>query len=152
MRNAALGRKVSEETKSKISATLCRKIQNGEIKAPFKSTKAKRRKDLNNIFFRSSLEANYARYLNLMKIKWEYEPEIFKLSSGKSYLIDWYLPEFGMYVETKGYMWDDDKEKIELFKKEHSDKHLKVLMQDSDEWKEIHKFGKENIKEWEVRN
>ena len=47
-----------------------------------------KREDLNNLFVRSSWEANYARYLNwlvgLGEIKsWEYEPEEFEFKTIK---------------------------------------------------------------------
>lgn len=53
--------------------------------------------------FRSRLEARWAVFFDALDIKWEYEPEGFKLSDGTYYLPDFYLPTFssGMYCEVK---------------------------------------------------
>lgn len=106
------------------------------------------RKDLGHLC-RSNPEANYCRYLDKLKIKYIYEPKGFRLSNGRLYFPDFYLPEFDMYVEFKGYMSPKAKEKIELFKKDYNDLYLKVIMQDSDEWKQIEKFGIQLISNWE---
>ena len=62
--------------------------------------KAGVRKDL-KLYFRSTWEANFVRICNLLDIKWEYEPRRFYLDDC-SYLPDFYLPEFKLWVEVKG--------------------------------------------------
>ena len=75
-----------------------------------------RRPDLKNLFFRSSYEANYARWLNLLinngEIKtWDFEPETFEFKSIKKG-VRFYTPDFRIifgdthteYHEVKG--WD----------------------------------------------
>lgn len=53
--------------------------------------------------FRSRLEARWAIFLDELGIKWEYELEGYKLSTGEWYLPDFWLPDFnrGMHVEVK---------------------------------------------------
>lgn len=53
--------------------------------------------------FRSRLEARWAVFFDSLKIKWEYEPQGYKLSSGDCYLPDFFLPAFngGLFVEVK---------------------------------------------------
>jgi hypothetical protein len=56
--------------------------------------------------FRSRLEARWAMFFDIVGIKWEYEPQGYKLSSGECYLPDFWLPGFndkdrGTYVEVK---------------------------------------------------
>lgn len=56
--------------------------------------------------FRSRLEARWAMFFDALGIKWEYEPEGYKLSNGECYLPDFWLPGFndkekGTYVEVK---------------------------------------------------
>lgn len=56
--------------------------------------------------FRSRLEARWALFFDQVGIKWEYEPEGYKLSNGECYLPDFWLPGFndkekGTYVEAK---------------------------------------------------
>lgn len=50
--------------------------------------------------FRSRLEARWASYLTICRIRWEYEPEGFQLDSGW-YLPDFLLPDLGIIVEVK---------------------------------------------------
>ena len=58
------------------------------------------REDL-GLKFRSSWEANYARYLNYRGIEWKYEEEYFETLYGK-YTPDFYLPREDKYIEVKG--------------------------------------------------
>jgi hypothetical protein len=56
--------------------------------------------------FRSRLEARWAMFFDAIGVKWEYEPEGYKLSDGECYLPDFWLPGFndkenGTYVEVK---------------------------------------------------
>lgn len=55
----------------------------------------------NGSLFRSRLEARWAVFFNELGIKYEYEPEGFKLSTGKLYLPDFYIPYQGWWVEIK---------------------------------------------------
>ena len=63
------------------------------------------RKDLNpNYFFKSSLEADYARYCDAIGKKYIYEHKTFKVDYGnktKIYTPDFYHPDEDKYVETK---------------------------------------------------
>ena len=52
--------------------------------------------------FRSRLEAKWAVFFDAMGIVFDYEPEGFEFD-GTRYLPDFYLPEFGVYVEIKPY-------------------------------------------------
>lgn len=56
----------------------------------------------NGYKFRSRLEARWAVFFDVGKIKYEYEPEGFELPNGQKYLPDFYLPKFEAYVEVKG--------------------------------------------------
>jgi hypothetical protein len=51
--------------------------------------------------FRSRLEARWAIFFDMARIKWEYEFEGYKLNDGTSYLPDFYLPESKTFVEIK---------------------------------------------------
>lgn len=56
--------------------------------------------------FRSRLEARWAVYLDKCGIKWEHEPEGFKLESGEWYLPDFYLPGEDAWLEVKSdHLW-----------------------------------------------
>lgn len=64
----------------------------------------------NGYRFRSRLEARWAVFFDEMGIKYEYEPQGYKLSNGKCYLPDFYLPESKCFVEIKhdGAITEDD--------------------------------------------
>lgn len=97
------------------------------------------REDLGNIFFRSSWEANYARFLNFKQEKWQYEYKTFELKDGRTYTPDFYLENEDVFVEVKGFWRDDAKEKFELFKLEYSEVKIKLIQE-----KEYKKLLKEN--------
>lgn len=90
-----------------------------------------RREDLNNVFFRSGWEANYARYLNFLKeqgeiAEWEYEPLTFVFHGEIRGVIS-YLPDFRVtandgtqvYHEVKGWMTSKDRTKLARMKKHY---------------------------------
>lgn len=51
--------------------------------------------------FRSRLEARWAVFFDHLNIAWQYEPEGFELGNGLRYLPDFWLPDWGMWVEVK---------------------------------------------------
>lgn len=77
--------------------------------------------------FRSRLEARWAVFLDALGVKWEYEPEGFKLPNGKWYLPDFKVECYGtrgdcyeeasftLYIEVKGVMTSEDAAKIKEF-------------------------------------
>jgi hypothetical protein len=77
--------------------------------------------------FRSSYEVRFARTLDVRGVAWQYEPRRFDLGSC-SYLPDFYLPEFGAYVEVKGYFSPESQTKVALFRASHPEYPLVVVM------------------------
>ena len=77
-----------------------------------------------NIYMRSSWEVKYAKYLDKKGIKWLYESKTFDLGE-TTYTPDFYLPESDTYIEIKGYLRKNSKNKIRLFNKLF--KNFKVL-------------------------
>lgn len=67
--------------------------------------RAGKRSDLNNQYFRSSLEADYARYCEYVGISYLFEPKTFvvniKPNGVKYYTPDFYHPAQDLYIETK---------------------------------------------------
>lgn len=59
-------------------------------------------KEYSGVLFRSTLEADWAYNLDRMKMRWQYEPEGVKLSTGSYYRPDVYLPLLTTWVEVKG--------------------------------------------------
>jgi hypothetical protein len=55
----------------------------------------------NGVEYRSKLEARWAVFFNHYGLKYEYEPESFRLINGIVYCPDFYLPELDHYCEVK---------------------------------------------------
>jgi len=74
---------------------------NGKIKV-YTNGRSGHRKDISpELYFKSALEADFARVMNHQNIDYEYEKRTFSLL-GKKYTPDFYLPEFQIYIELKG--------------------------------------------------
>ena len=75
----------------------------------------------NGYRFRSRLEARWAVFFDAACIRYQYEPEGFKLSDGTYYLPDFYLPDVesrcgkGLWVDVKSGKPGEDLSKVEQF-------------------------------------
>ena len=144
-------KKISEANKGKIFSrkSIEKMIKNRkEEKHPYRG-KAGKRKDLNNEYFRSTWEANYARILKYLGIGYEYEPEIIWLKREDGSEIS-YRPDFkigNLYIEVKGFWYDDAKEKIKILKEQYPN--LKLVIIDIKQYNRLMKVYKSKIKEWE---
>lgn len=120
--------------------------------------KSGKRADLNNVFFRSAWEANYARYLNWLierdEIKaWEYEPDTFEFEVIKRGT-RFYTPDFKItnnddsieYHEIKG--WMDQKSRTQLRRMEKYHPDVKVVVIDREAYRGIEKW-RGLISNWE---
>lgn len=71
-----------------------------------------------DMYFRSSWEVELAEILTELGIAFEFEPErIFFDKERESYLPDFYLPEYNVWIEVKGYMDKRSEKRCKLFKK-----------------------------------
>lgn len=149
---------MSEEKLEKIiDKQINSKKKNGTLNSlmsstnPYSRTKGYKRIDLNNKYFRSSWEANFARYLNYTNTKWEYEPKTFYFENIKrgciSYTPDFYLPETNEWVEIKGWMDSKSKTKLKRFAKYYPDE--KLILIDNKKYRQLSKQFKDIIKNWE---
>lgn len=66
----------------------------------------------NGIEFRSKLESKTAQAFDNIGIRYEYEPDGYKLSNGMWYRPDFWLPDANEFVECKGVMSKEDSAKI----------------------------------------
>lgn len=117
-----------------------------------------KRPDLNDQYFRSAWEANYARYLNFLIATeaishWEYEPDTFeflKIKRGTRF----YTPDFKVfdldgsheYHEIKGYM--DKKSLTQLKRMRKYFPEETVIVIGKDEYRSIKKWAS-MIPNWE---
>lgn len=68
----------------------------------------------NNIPMASSWEVIFANWLDCMGLKWEYQPIVFKTESGRYYVPDFRVEDFG-FVEVKGWLKQLSIEKMDEF-------------------------------------
>lgn len=139
------GRQVSASTRKLMSEKM-KKLLHDHPNKIYSSANSGKRKDLNDQYFRSNWEANYARILNEQNIKWEYEPQTFDLSNGTSYTPDFKIDE-KKFVELKGWLDNDSKQKIELFLKEYPDYELDLIGET--EYYSLRNLFKHKIPNWE---
>ena len=106
---ARLGRRHTEESKRKMSEVHLGRIHTEETKRKIRenhNSKPPHKVQYNGIWLRSGWEAGWAGCLDGASIKWLYEPHTFVvIVNGKetTYRPDFYLPDFGIYHEVKGY-------------------------------------------------
>lgn len=119
-----------------------------------------RREDLGDTYFRSSWEANYARYLNqLIRLKvverWDYEPEKFWFDGVRSGTTN-YTPDFRVfyvgdprpeYVELKGFVTPKDRTKWRRMKKYHP--RIKLVVITEKEYYATARKWSSSIPNWE---
>lgn len=110
-----------------------------------------RRADLDDRYFRSAWEANFARYLNWLKLQaqiesWEYEPQTFVFHgvtrNPLTYTPDFRVVEAGgevIFYEVKGWMDSKSKSKLQRMAKFYPD--VKIIVIDEDQYKAISKWS-----------
>ena len=79
-----------------------------------------------DIWMRSSWELNFAKWCDLSGIEWLYESETFDLGY-TTYTPDFYLPEFDLWIEVKGYWRDDAKKKFKKFKRLYKNINIEIF-------------------------
>ncbi len=78
------------------------------------------------INMRSSWEIRFAQFLDLSGYKWQYESKTFDLED-TTYTPDFYIPQWDLYIEIKGYFSDKAKIKLKKFKKLYKKIHLIII-------------------------
>jgi len=63
-------------------------------------------------FFRSRIEATFARWCDANVIKWEYEPYTIRFKENQTYTPDFWLPEYSYFIEVKGAWGGSAKKKL----------------------------------------
>lgn len=155
-----LTKETSEEirkTSEKVSLAFKRKVADGTYKPPIMGDGARKRlsveQSLRNrggrskwfeykgVKLQGTWEYNIAIKLDEMQVEW-YKPTVNRdvwpyIIDGKqkSYTPDFYLPQFDLYLEVKGYWWGEDKKKMKAVKKAHSDR--KIVFIEKAEYKRL---------------
>lgn len=130
------------------------------VSNPYSGARGGKRQDLNNMYFRSNWEANYARYLNWLKdlgeiTEWEYEPDEFWFEGikrgARSYIPDFKITEKNgstIYHEIKG--WMDKKSATKLKRMTKFYPHIDVVVIGEDEYRAISRQVKNIVPNWEL--
>jgi hypothetical protein len=147
LKNISKNKIISDETRRLMSLSRKKLLQENPSLI-YSSANGGKRKDLNDFYFRSNWEANYARILNELKIDWEYEKHSFLLSNGTHYTPDFKISD-NKFVELKGWFDDDSKVKIELFIKEYPQYELDLI--DEEKYYTLRNLFKHKISNWEGR-
>lgn len=108
------------EVAEKISTSLkCWHATHSQPKKSFWSIGGYFKKsDTESIWLRSTYETRYAHILKRSNIKWLYEEKAFYIPTiDATYRPDFYLPEYDIWIEIKGYMSEIDKIKLTEFYK-----------------------------------
>lgn len=127
---------------------------------PHPTGKGGKRTDLGNVYFRSSWEANWARYLNWLLeqgeiCKWEFEPDTFAfhlIKRGTRF----YTPDFKVfnkngsieYHEIKGWMTPESRTKLKRMAKYYPE--IKVVLIDKKHYRSVADKMKRVIANWEI--
>ena len=118
-----LGRKHSSETKQKISEKLS--INNKGGRAKWYDVAGQR--------VQGTWERDIALKLEELKIKWvklkTNRDTLTYVMQGKlrSYTPDFYLEDYGVYLEVKGFWWGNDKEKMRIVLETYPDKNIVII-------------------------
>ncbi len=102
-----------------IKYTVTQKIQNNEWHCSFSKSRTHIYKGCS---FHGKWEVSFAKYLDLKYINWERPKNNFEYifeNCKHFYTPDFYLPDFDLYIEIKGYPTDRDIIKWETLKKSH---------------------------------
>lgn len=98
-------------------------------------------------WFKSSWEANFAKWCDLSGIKCLYEPKAFVLEVNNkkcTYTPDFYLPEFDLWIEVKGRWMKDAEEKYTAFLQQYSNINIEIFNEDKLKEYSIYKY-------WELK-
>lgn len=117
-----------------------------------------KRADLGGVYFRSSWEANYARYLTWLQAQgvirsWEFEPETFEFPIRKGQRF--YVPDFRVteadgsvsYHEVKGWMDPRSATKLRRMAKYHPE--VRIVLIGKDEYRAIARSMSRMLPGWE---
>jgi hypothetical protein len=126
-----LGKQHSSETKQKISEKLSINNKGGRAKwyeVAGQNVQGTWERDIATKF--EQLNIRWIKLkTNKHTLKYEMNGKI------RSYTPDFYLPDYDVFVEVKGFWWGDDKEKMKKVFEAYPDKHIMVV--EKDEYQEI---------------
>lgn len=136
------GKVVSIETRKKLSEHSRHQTHR------FSRCRGGHRVDL-NMYFRSSWEANYARYLTHVGMQWAYEQKTFDLGDGLTYTPDFELAD-GTLIEIKGWLTEEGATKLARFRTLFPE--VKLAVVNRTDYRALYQQFSEIIPHWEKVN
>ena len=118
MSKALTGKKLSKETKEKLSLATSKNRKGGYKRIPYIYYQ---RKDGKKITLRGSLELRFANFLDKNNIEWEYQNRISYIDNEgikRHCLPDFYITHLDKYIDTKGFLTDQFSEKMNFIKQQ----------------------------------
>ena len=116
LKSTMLGRKMSIQSKTKLSDALRKSWRSGR-KMSSGSPAYDYMDRFGRLFkMRSRWEVSIAEQLDGELLTWQYEPHVISLPDGRNYIPDFWVTEFGGYLEIKGWTGAGRLEKFELAK------------------------------------
>lgn len=151
---------MAEEHREKMALLHSKRMQGTPAHKSYSRAVKGYRDDIPGFFFRSTWEANYARYLNLLVklgvvVKWEYEPETYWFEGIKRGVLS-YKPDFRVWykgdplpvtVEIKGWVTPKDRTKWKRMAKYHPDVKLEIVREK--QYRAIKNKWASSIPNWE---
>ena len=146
IRGKYVNRKLSDSTKQKLSQSMRRAVLEGRQKTPrpygkkctlYKASNWKGEIET----LQGSWERDVANFLNLKNIKWERPKNSFTYifeNKQKEYFPDFFLPDYNIYIEVKGWKQKKDFKKWKYFPK-------KLLVIDKDSIYNLKSFFDKNL-------
>ena len=107
------------------------------------------------VYVRSSWEANIIRLFNFLNIQYMYEPMRFTFPSDCaviSYLPDFYLPDYDLWVEVKGWMDEKSAIRIDMFEEYYPEEFRNLAIITEKQYKVISREYKNVVPFWESKN
>ncbi len=136
VKNPFYNKKHSTATKARISHS-CKGLATGERNAMYSKPSPYSKgcwfviSEDAKIYLRSSYEVRVAQLLLKARIRFEYEPKAFPLQgTGTTYFPDFYLPEYNVWWEVKGWMNPLAKKKLEGFFKQYPEERLRIMFKE----------------------
>lgn len=77
--------------------------------------------------FRSDYERRFADFLSRHAVLWDYERYGFFVGGKKTYMPDFFLPQYGVFLETKGKWGPGQKKKMAMFRNQYPEAPLLVI-------------------------
>lgn len=140
------GKKLTQETKDKISAGMKRAVkENPDSYSKNNVSGRVKHVDYKGVRLKGSWEVKVAKWLDSQNIQWESEARpqeyIFE-NSTKTYFPDFYLKDFEIFIEVKGYKTEKDEAKWEQFP-------FELLIIDGSNINKLEKLKLKDIKPYE---